>query len=332
MKDIALFLDTFEKVEESKIVTGIDEDVILKIIDPTIGLTYEGALDFFKKKKEEISKIEFDKIRTELKSDLVLLDRNISMLKKCIVKDIKKFVPYDKEEDDWWMEANQDLYKDTLYKLFDMASFLENNNTPTGDRLSILFKGYGIDIYFNNIDKVNGINDIVRRNGYNKYLGNEIYLSDKDLKRNNISDIFMVLHDNEYIVNITKKEDSITSHITEFNRDEYIYNFNDSENPDYDEYEKYLLSLNKNNISNTLSSIIKYTEQTKKDITSFNSLLNNYQAESEKVLKGIGEKNFKEINQKYKYIKGILECYQDLVKTKIHLSKKFSNGVTHYYK
>lgn len=332
MKDVALFLDTLEKVEKFKSETGIDNDIILKIVEPSVELTYESVLDFFKKKKEEISKIEFDKIKSEYKSNLILLENNISLLKKYVGKDVKKFTSYDKKDEDWWMDANDDLYKDTLYKLFDMVSLLENNNTPSGDKLNILFKGYEIEIHFNTVDKVNEINDMVKRNNYNKYLGNEIYRSTEDLKKNNISDIFMVLYDNKEIVSIMKKENRLTSDIEDFNKDEYLYIFNDSENPNYEDYEKYLLSLNKNNIGNTLSNIIKYIEQTKKDINSFNSILNNYQSDSEKVLKDIKEDNFKEINQKYKYIKDILECYQDLLKAKIHISKKFTDGIMRYYK
>lgn len=332
MKDITLFLDTLEKVEKFKSETGIDNDIILKIVEPSVELTYESVLNFFKKKKEEISKIEFDKIKSEYNSNLILLENNISLLKKYVGKDVKKFTSYDKKDEDWWMDANDDLHKDTLYKLFDMVSLLENNNTPSGDKLNILFKGYEIEIHFNTVDKVNEINDIVKRNNYNKYLGNEIYRSTEDLKKNNISDIFMVLYDNKEIVSIMKKENRLTSDIEDFNKDEYLYIFNDSENPNYEDYEKYLLSLNKNNIGNTLSNIIKYIEQTKKDINSFNSILNNYQSDSEKVLKDIKEDNFKEINQKYKYIKDILECYQDLLKAKIHISKKFTDGIMRYYK
>ncbi len=332
MKDINLFLSTFDKIESLSNETGIDKNTVLKILESGSEITYEGIMDFFKKKKEEISKIEFDKLKEGFKKELDSLKKDILLLKKYIGKDIKKIIPYDKEDEDWWMLANDDLHSDMIYKLFDMSSFLEHNNTPTADKLNLIFKVYDIEVYFKTIEKIKGITDIVKRNNYNKYLGNEISLLDTNIKKMGLKDVFMSLYGNTKIINIREKTDKIVSVIDEFNEDEYIYNFNDSENPDYEDYEKYRNSLNKNNINSTLNSVIKFVEQTLKDINSFISIIDSYHKEADIILKDIKEDNFKEINEKYKYLKGILETYKDLVDTKIQNSKKLSNGILKYYK
>ncbi len=332
MKDINLFLETFDKVQSLNIETGIDKDTILKIVEPGSEITFEGIMDFFKKKKEEISKIEFDKLKEDLKKDLDSLKKEILLLKKYVGKDIKKIVPYDKSDEDWWMDSNDDLHNDIIYKLFDMSSFLENNNNPSGDKLSLIFKVYDIEIYFKSIEKIKVISDILKRNNYNKYLGNEIYMSDDDLKRNNIEDVYMTLYGYTHITNTFIQNNKILTDIEEFNKEGYVYQFAESETPNYEDYNKYRNSLNKNNINSTLNSIIKFVEQTLKDINSFNSIIDGYHKEADNILKDIKEDNYKEVNEKYKYLKGIIETYKDLVSTKVYNSKKMSGGILKYFK